>query len=79
MSPRVFLQRGPPELRKHLRHLGEDVVPVGTFDLVNAGATWVDEPVVVDGNIVSSRVPKDLPAFGVELVRLLSARNHPAT
>jgi protease I len=40
-------------------------------DLVNAGANWVDEAVVVDGNIISSRVPKDLPAFGRELVRLL--------
>ncbi len=37
-------------------------------DVVNAGATWVDRPVVVDGNIVSSRVPKDLPAFGRALV-----------
>jgi protease I len=37
-------------------------------DLVNAGAEWVDEPVVVDGNIVSSRVPRDLPAFGAALV-----------
>src|SRR5438045_4033163 len=40
-------------------------------DVVNAGATWVDEPVVVDGNIVSSRVPKDLPRFGAEMVRWL--------
>ncbi|MGQ0648205.1 MAG: type 1 glutamine amidotransferase domain-containing protein [Gemmatimonadaceae bacterium] len=43
-------------------------------DLVNAGATWVDQPVVVDGNIISSRVPKDLPQFGaavVEWLRLL--------
>ena len=32
-------------------------------DLTNAGAIWVDEPAVVDGNIVSARVPKDLPAF----------------
>ena len=40
-------------------------------DLVNAGAVWVDEPVVIDGNIISSRVPKDLPMFGLELVRLL--------
>jgi protease I len=40
-------------------------------DLVNAGANWVDEPVVVDGNIISSRVPKDLPRFGAELVKLL--------
>ena len=43
-------------------------------DLVNAGAVWVDEPVVVDGNIISSRVPKDLPRFGVELVALLDRR-----
>ncbi len=40
-------------------------------DLVNAGAQWVDEPVVIDGNIISSRVPKDLPMFGRELVRML--------
>lgn len=32
-------------------------------DLMNAGAKWVDEEVVVDGNIVSSRKPDDLPAF----------------
>jgi protease I len=33
-------------------------------DLVNAGATWVDDSVVRDGNIISSRVPADLPLFG---------------
>ena len=43
-------------------------------DLVNAGATWVDEPVVVDGNIISSRVPKDLPAFGEAMLDWLTAR-----
>ncbi|MCZ7645856.1 MAG: type 1 glutamine amidotransferase [Planctomycetota bacterium] len=32
-------------------------------DLENAGAIWVDEPCVVDGNLVSAQVPKDLPAF----------------
>jgi protease I len=32
-------------------------------DMINAGATWVDEPVVVDGNLVSSRRPPDLPAY----------------
>jgi len=32
-------------------------------DLVNAGATWIDEPVVVDRTMVSSRRPADLPAF----------------
>jgi len=43
-------------------------------DVVNAGATWVDEPVVVDGNIISSRTPNDLPAFGEALVEWLSSR-----
>ena len=32
-------------------------------DLVHAGATWVDEPLVVDRNMVSSRKPDDLPWF----------------
>jgi protease I len=42
-------------------------------DLVNAGATWVDEPVVVDGNIISARVPGDLPQFGAAMVEWLCA------
>jgi protease I len=32
-------------------------------DLVNAGAKWEDREVVVDGNVVTSRTPADLPAF----------------
>ena len=44
-------------------------------DLVNAGATWVDEAVVVDGNIISSRVPKDLPGFGEAMVGWLRGRD----
>lgn len=32
-------------------------------DMTNAGADWVDEEVVVDGHLISSRVPDDLPAF----------------
>jgi protease I len=32
-------------------------------DVVNAGANWVDAEVVVDGNLVTSRKPEDLPAF----------------
>ena len=32
-------------------------------DVENAGATFVDQAVVVDGNLISSRAPKDLPAF----------------
>lgn len=40
-------------------------------DLRNAGANWVDEEVVVDGALISSRKPDDLPAFNRELVAAL--------
>ena len=40
-------------------------------DLENAGAVWVDEPVVVDRNVISSRRPPDLPALGAEMVKFL--------
>jgi len=42
-------------------------------DLENAGAIWVDEPVVVDGNLVSSRTPVDLPHFAKAMVQFLDA------
>jgi protease I len=41
-------------------------------DLRNAGATWVDEEVVVDGNLVTSRKPDDLPAFNAKLCELVA-------
>lgn len=41
-------------------------------DLINAGATWVDEPAFRDGNLVWGRVVEDIPAFNRELVRALS-------
>jgi len=37
-------------------------------DLRNAGASWVDERVVVDGNLITSRNPDDLPAFNSALL-----------
>ena len=40
-------------------------------DLVNAGATFVDQEVVRDGNLITSRRPDDLPAFCREIVRAL--------
>ncbi|RMF83556.1 MAG: type 1 glutamine amidotransferase [Nitrospinota bacterium] len=41
-------------------------------DLVNAGAEYVDEEVVIDGNLVTSRVPNDLPAFCRAIISLLT-------
>jgi protease I len=40
-------------------------------DVVNAGAHWVDEAAVIDGNLVSARVPKDLPAFARAMLTVL--------
>ena len=37
-------------------------------DIQNAGGKWVDEEVVVDGNLISSRKPDDLPAFTEAMV-----------
>lgn len=41
-------------------------------DLVNAGARWEDREVVVDGNLITSRTPDDLPAFCQAIIRALS-------
>ncbi len=37
-------------------------------DLINAGAEWVDEEVVVDNGLVSSRKPQDIPAFNRKMI-----------
>jgi len=42
-------------------------------DLVNAGAYWIDREVVVDGNLITSRKPDDLPAFTTALLRQLTS------
>ncbi len=38
-------------------------------DIRNAGATWVDDEVVVDGGLVTSRQPSDIPAFNREMLK----------
>lgn len=40
-------------------------------DLINAGAEWVNQPVVVDRNMISSRNPNDLPAFCSAIIKYL--------
>ncbi len=40
-------------------------------DMVNAGANWVDEPVVRDGRLITSRIPQDLPFFCREIISAL--------
>jgi protease I len=41
-------------------------------DLTNAGAAWIDEEVVVDKGVVTSRKPDDIPAFNREMIKLFS-------
>jgi protease I len=41
-------------------------------DIANAGGNWVDQEVVVDGNLVSSRKPQDLPAFNRRMVEVFA-------
>jgi protease I len=45
-------------------------------DIRNAGGEWVDEEVVVDGGLVSSRKPDDLPAFCAKLVEEFAEGRH---
>lgn len=51
---------------------GKRVTSVGAIkdDLENAGATWVDEPCVVDGRMVTAQLPKDLPAMMQAVLRI---------
>jgi protease I len=39
-------------------------------DLINAGAFWADREVVVDGNLVTSRKPSDIPAFNLRMIEV---------
>ena len=52
--------------------------PTLETDIRNAGGDWVDEEVVVDGNLVTSRKPDDIPAFNREMLRIFSGERVPA-
>ena len=53
--------------------------PTLKTDLMNAGAKWVDQEVVTDRGIVSSRKPDDIPAFSRKLVEEIGEGRHAAT
>ena len=56
---------------------GKDVtsyIAIAT-DLTNAGGNYIDKEVVVDGNLVTSRIPDDLPAFCRSTLELIKAYN----
>ena len=41
-------------------------------DLSNAGAKWVDQQVVADGELLTSREPDDIPAFNKKMIEMFS-------
>ncbi|REC50170.1 type 1 glutamine amidotransferase domain-containing protein [Chryseobacterium pennipullorum] len=45
-------------------------------DLINAGAHWEDQEVIVDQGLVTSRTPKDLPAFNAKMVEEINEGKH---
>lgn len=47
-------------------------------DLINAGADWVDEEVVIDNGLVTSRNPDDLPAFCTRMIEAFAGGRHKA-
>jgi deglycase len=52
--------------------------PTLETDIRNAGGEWTDDEVVVDGNIVTSRKPDDIPVFNREMLRIFSGERVPA-
>lgn len=69
-GPQTLIETGLLEGRKMTSY------PSLQTDLKNAGANWVDQEVVHDGNLISSRKPDDIPAFNKELIKALSMQEH---
>ncbi|MCK0716305.1 type 1 glutamine amidotransferase domain-containing protein [Chromohalobacter sarecensis] len=69
-APWILINAGVVDGRKMT-----SVASVGQ-DLKNAGAHWVDEPVVVDNGLVTSRTPKDMDAFNAKLIEELAEGRH---
>ena len=52
--------------------------PTLRTDIRNAGGNWIDEQVVVDGGLVTSRRPDDIPAFNAKIIEELAEGTHAA-
>jgi protease I len=73
-KPVASICHGPQLLISAEAIRGKTVTSVATIrdDVKNAGANYVDEPIVTDGNLITSRVPKDLPQFNEAVAESLS-------
>jgi protease I len=73
-KPVASICHGPQLLISAEAIRGKTVTSVATIrdDVRNAGANYVDEPIVTDGNLITSRVPKDLPQFNEAVTESLA-------
>jgi protease I len=69
-GPQSLIEAGVVKGRKMTSY------PSIRIDLVNAGANWVDEQVVTDEGLITSRKPDDLPAFNKKLIEELKEGTH---
>ena len=74
----IDLKQRVGDAPNHLRRVKARIIGEGgrarrTIEQM-AGAQWVDEPVVVDGNLVTARYPPDIPFWMREFMRLLERR-----
>lgn len=74
-KPIAAICHGPQLLISADALQGKTMTCVSTIavDMKNAGANYVDKSVVVDGNLVTSRTPDDLPDFNREMIKLFAA------
>lgn len=69
-GPQIFIDAEVTEGRKMTS------VKAISKDLKNAGVNWVDQEVVVDNGLVTSRTPEDLPAFNAKMVEEIKEGKH---
>lgn len=77
-KPVAAICHGPQTLIEAEVVKGRKMTSYGSIkkDLINAGANWVDEEVVVDQGLVTSRSPEDLPAFNDKMVEEFAEGEH---
>ncbi|MGC4038640.1 MAG: type 1 glutamine amidotransferase domain-containing protein [Chitinophagaceae bacterium] len=69
-GPQLLIETGLLKQRKMTSY------PSLATDLKNAGAQWVDKEVIVDNGLVTSRSPKDLPAFNKKMIEEFAEGKH---
>lgn len=74
-KPVAAICHGPQLLIETGMIKGRDMTsfPSLKTDLINAGANWMDKEVVTDNGLITSRSPKDLPAFNKEIIKEFAA------